>query len=161
MKAFQLCYQPKIFIHYWMNVFEVSLYVLFIIFVSVFGTPCMCPQKWQWQIGVIAVLLAWVNLIRLSAKFPSMGIYIIMFGNIILTFLKVIVLSMLLLTTFAITFYMIFSEPQFQVSHFQRNPPIVVYSLLYTSYVNEMERILLAVLFTVVYLSPYYQQAKL
>ena len=152
MKVFQHCYQPKIFIHDWMNVFEVSLYVLSIIFVSVFGTPCMCPQKWQWQIGVIAVLLAWVNLIRLSAKFPSMGIYVIMFGNIILTFLKVIVLSMLLLTTFAITFYMIFSEPQFQVSHFQRNPPIVVYSLLYTSYVNEMERILLAVLFTVVYL---------
>ena len=126
MKAFQLCYQPKIFIYDWMNVFEISLYILSIMFVSVFGTPCMCPQSWQWQIGVVAILLAWINLIRFCAKFPSMGIYIIMFGNIVLTFLKVIILSVLLLSTFAITFYMVFSEPQFQVSHIQRNRPIVL-----------------------------------
>ena len=77
----------------------------------------MCPLEWQWQIGVVAILLAWINLIRFCVKFPSTGIYIIMFGHIVLTFLKVIVLSMLLLTTFAITFYMIFSEALFQVSH--------------------------------------------
>ena len=136
MKGFQLCHESKSYICNWVNllvnIFEISLYVLSIMFVSVFWTPCMCLQKWQWQIGVIAILLAWVNLIRLSAKFPSMGIYIIMFGNIILTFLKVIILSVLLLSTFAITFHMIFSEPQFQVSHIQRNPPIVLVCIFIT-----------------------------
>lgn len=34
---------------------QISLYILAIIFVSVIWTPRMCPQKWQWQIGVIAV----------------------------------------------------------------------------------------------------------
>ena len=155
MKGFQLCHESKSYICNWVNllvnVFEVSLYVLSIMFVSVFGTPCMCPQSWQWQIGVVAILLAWINLIRLCAKFPSMGIYIIMFGNIVLTFLKVIILSVLLLSTFAITFYMVFSEPQFQVSHIQRSQPIVLVCIftLYTVWMRN----LLAVLFTAVYLS--------
>ena len=131
MKAFQLRYEPKICIHDWMNFFEVCLYILSIIFVSVFRTPCMCPQKWQWQIGVVAILLAWINLIRFCAKFPSTGIYIIMFGNIVLTFLKVIILSVLLLTTFAITFYMILSEAQFQVSRIQRDPPVALVCILH------------------------------
>ena len=121
MKAFKLCHEPKKYIHNWVKLlvsfFEVSLYILSIIFVSVFWTPCMCPQKWQWQIGVVAVLLAWIYLIRIFAKIPSIGIYIIMFGHIVLTFLKVIFLSVLLLSTFAITFHMTFSEAQFQVSH--------------------------------------------
>ena len=126
IKAFQLFYEPKSYIHNWVNLlvhlFEVSLYILSIIFVSVFRTPCMCPLEWQWQIGVIAVLLAWINLNRYFAKFPSTGIYVIMFGKIVLTFLKVIILSLLLLITFAITFHMTFSEEQFQVSHLRKEP---------------------------------------
>ena len=126
IKAFQLFYEPKSYICNWVNLlvnlFEVSLYILSIIFVSVFWTPCMCPQEWQWQIGLIAVFLAWINLNRFFAKFPSTGIYVIMFGKIVLTFLKVIILSLLLLITFAITFHMTFSEEQFQVSHLQKEP---------------------------------------
>ena len=122
METSQFCYDRKGYISDRTNFPEVLLYILSIIFVSVFWTPCMCPQKWQWQIGVIAVLLAWIYLIRFCAKFPSTGIYIIMFGKIVLTFLNVIVLSMLLLATFAITFHMTFSEEQFQVSHLQKEP---------------------------------------
>ena len=128
MKGFQLCHESKSYICNWVNllvnIFEISLYVLSIMFVSVFWTPCMCLQKWQWQIGVIAILLAWVNLIRFFAKFPSTGIYVIMFGRILRTFLKVIIFSVLLLSTFAITFHMTFSEAQFQVSHIHRNRPV-------------------------------------
>ena len=91
---------------------QISLYILAIIFVSVIWTPRMCPQKWQWQIGVIAVLFVWTNLIDLCAKFPSIGIYIIIFGKIVCTFLEVIIFSVLLLSTFAIT-YMTFSVTNF------------------------------------------------
>ena len=42
---------------------EVPKLLFSIIFVSVFGTPCLCPTGWQWQIGTIAVLLIWFDLI--------------------------------------------------------------------------------------------------
>ena len=79
----------------------------------------MCPHEWQWQVGVMAILLAWIDLIAICAKFPTIGIYVIMFGKIVGTFLKVIVLSMLLVVTFGLTFYMTFSELQIQVSQQQ------------------------------------------
>ena len=46
--------------HHWV---EVPKLLFSIIFVSVFGTPCLCPTEWQWQIGTIAVLLVWFDLI--------------------------------------------------------------------------------------------------
>lgn len=116
MEACQLCYEQKSYIFDWTNYFEISLYILSIMFVSVFRTTCMCPLEWQWQVGVMAVLLAWINLIGFCAKFPSIGIYIIMFGRVVRTFLKVIILSILLVITFGLIFYMTFSEAQFQVS---------------------------------------------
>ena len=117
LEASQLLYQLKSYLFDWVNWIEVSLYILSIIFVSVFRTTCLCPQVWQWQIGVMAILLAWIDLIIICAKFPNIGLYVIMFGKIFGTFLKVILLSTLLVATFGLTFYMTFSEPQYQVSH--------------------------------------------
>ena len=82
---------------------------------AVVRTTCLCPHVWQWQIGVVVIFLAWINLIIVCAKFPNIGIYVIMFGKIWGTFLKVLLLSILLVATFGLTFYMTFSEPQFQV----------------------------------------------
>ena len=117
LEASQLMYQHINYLFDWVNWIEVSLYILSIIFVSVFRTTCLCPQVWQWQIGVMAILLAWIDLIIICAKFPNIGLYVIMFGKIFGTFLKVILLSTLLVATFGLTFYMTFSEPQYQVSH--------------------------------------------
>ena len=133
MEACQLCYEQKSYIFDWANYFEISLYILSIMFVSVFRTTCMCPLEWQWQVGVMAVLLAWINLIGFCAKFPSIGIYIIMFGRVVRTFLKVIILSILLVITFGLIFYMTFSEAQFQVSqiyiYILGTPCILIYSI--------------------------------
>ena len=116
LEACQLIYQLRSYLSDWVNWIETSLYILSIIFVSVFRTTCLCPQVWQWQIGVMAILLAWIDLIIICAKFPNLGLYVIMFGKIFGTFLKVILLSTLLVATFGLTFYMTFSEPQYQVS---------------------------------------------
>ena len=115
-EACQLVYQLKSYLFDWVNWIEVSLYILSIIFVSVFRTTCLCPQVWQWQIGVMVILLAWIDLIIICAKFPNIGLYVIMFWKILGTFLKVILLSTLLVATFGLAFYMTFSEPQYQVS---------------------------------------------
>ena len=117
LEASQLVYQLRSYISDWVNWIELSLYILAVIFVSVFRTTCLCPQVWQWQIGVMVILLAWIDLIIVCAKFPNIGIYVIMFGKVLGTFLKVILLSILLVVTFGLTFYMTFSEPQYQVSH--------------------------------------------
>lgn len=116
LEACQLCYQPKSYICDWVNWIEIPMYLFSIIFVSVFRTTCLCPDDWQWQVGVLAILLAWIDLIVICDKLPFIGIYIIMFVKIVGTFLKVIIPAVLLVITFALTFYMTFSEPQFQVS---------------------------------------------
>ena len=114
-EAVQLRYDPISYLFDWVNWIEITLYILSIVFVSVFRTTCLCSQEWQWELGVVVVSSAWINLIIICAKSPSIGIYIIMFGKIILTFLKAIILPVLLVIMFGLTFYMIFSEPQFQV----------------------------------------------
>ena len=116
--ASQLMYhQLKSYIFNLETWIQISLYILSILFLSVFRTTCLCPQVWQWQVGVMAIFLAWFSVILRCAAFPSIGIYVIMFRKIFGTFLKVLLLAMLLVATFGLTFHMTFSEPQYQVSY--------------------------------------------
>ena len=100
----------------WTNWLELVLYSSTVLFVFVFGAPCLCPQNWQWQFGILAVFLAWINLVLFIQKFPLIGIYIVMFLKIVYTFLWTVVLSLLLLTAFGLAFYMAFYEPVYKVS---------------------------------------------
>lgn len=45
---------------YWV---EIPMLVFSILFVSVFRRSCLCPVKWQWEVGTIAILLVWFDLI--------------------------------------------------------------------------------------------------
>ena len=90
---------------------ELCLYVFSIIFVWVFHDRCLCPFLWQWQLGIVAVFLAWINLMIFFSKFPLTGVYVLMFTTICRTFLKILVLSLLLVIAFALTFFLIFHEP--------------------------------------------------
>ena len=115
--ASQLVYQLKSYIFNLETWIHISLYILSIIFLSIFRTTCMCPYVWQWQVGVMAIFLAWFSVILKCAAFPGIGIYVIMFRKIFGTFLKVLLLAILLVATFGLTFHMTFSEPQYQVSY--------------------------------------------
>ena len=87
-----------------------------IVFVSVFYSPCACPQNWQWQLGVVVVFLAWINFIIFLSRFPLIGVYVIMFFNFLWTLLKVSVLAFFVLIAFGLVFYMEFYEPGNMVS---------------------------------------------
>ena len=50
------------------NWIEVILYMCAIFFAFVFFTPCNCPLEWQWQMGVVAVFLAWIDFIIFLGK---------------------------------------------------------------------------------------------
>ena len=91
------------------------LYVCSIVFVWVFNVECLCPLRWQWQIGVAAVFLGWIDLIVFISKFPLTGIYVLMFVKILQTFLRMLILSILLVVGFGLTFYLAFTEPEILV----------------------------------------------
>ena len=57
----------------WVNWVEVVLFACSIIFAFVYLTECLCPTPWQWQVGCIAVFLAWIDLIIFIRKIPLTG----------------------------------------------------------------------------------------
>ena len=94
---------------------KLLLYATSTIFVAVYWADCQCIALWQWQFGVIAVLLSWINLFVSITKFPLIGIYFVMLIQVFYTFLKVVLLSFLLVVAFALSFYMAFHEPSIVV----------------------------------------------
>ena len=100
----------------WVNWLEVILFILSIIFAWVFHTRCLCEKSWQWQLGIVAVFLAWMELVVFIRKLPLVGIYVVLFIDIFKIFLKMIFLSILLVVAFGLAFYMAFFEPGIIVS---------------------------------------------
>ena len=52
---------------------EVPLFVSAIIFAAVFDRECLCPRDWQWQVGIAAVFLVWVDLILYMRRMRVLG----------------------------------------------------------------------------------------
>ena len=100
--------------HYFLsreNWLELFLYSFTLIFMSSLRRSCVCPKPWQWQIGALAVFLAWIHLSIFVRKLPQFGLYIIMFEDIVLTFVKIAIPALLLVLAFSMAFYMMFSVP--------------------------------------------------
>lgn len=72
-EAFQFINLKAYYIFDWVNWIEVILFLCSILFVSVFNTDCLCPTRWQWQLGCIAVFLTWIDLIIFIRKLPLTG----------------------------------------------------------------------------------------
>ena len=89
------------------NIIELLTYTTSIIFVSQFGANCWCPTNWQWQLGAFGVFLAWINLILFLKRVPLLGIYVLMFNSILLTFIKFALIAFLFVVAFCLAFYMI------------------------------------------------------
>ena len=89
-------------------VFRAGVFLLTIIFVFGFWNECWCAPPWQWQIGALAIFMAYMNVLLLLKGMPVLGVPINMLLNIVITFLKLIYLPILLIFSFAIPFYMVF-----------------------------------------------------
>lgn len=116
MEAMQLIQLRLYYFLDWTNWIEITLYICSIVFVWVFHNGCLCPSKWQWQIGIVAIFFGWITLLIFIQKFPQKGIYVLMFLSILYTYLKAIIIFVLLVIAFSLTFYMVFYDPQFEVS---------------------------------------------
>ena len=111
-EVFQLIRFRLQYLKSFVNFIEVSLFIFTIMFVSVRSNQCYCTSSWQWQFGVIAVFLSWIALIISIIRLPVVGIYVFMFVEIFKNFIKVVILALLLISAFAVPFYMVFYDPQ-------------------------------------------------
>ncbi|KAJ8413411.1 hypothetical protein AAFF_G00094070 [Aldrovandia affinis] len=59
----------------------------------------------HWQAGAYAVLVSWVNFLLYLQRFENFGIYVVMFGEIMKTFVSIIMLFFFLMLAFALSFY--------------------------------------------------------
>ena len=92
------------------NYIQVVMFISVIIFVFPVGqNSCWCLPGWKWQIGALAVFLAWINLLLLIRYIPwlKVGEHSTMLFNVYINFVKLIYLPILLLVTFAIPLYML------------------------------------------------------
>ena len=92
------------------NYVQVVMFLSVIIFVFPVGqNGCWCLPGWKWQIGALAVFLAWVNLLLIIRNLPwcKIGERSTMLFNVYLNFIKLIYLPILLVVTFAIPMYML------------------------------------------------------
>jgi len=118
IEVIQLYSHPLEYMQNWVNWLEIPMYLCSMTFTFVFATSCLCVYNWQWQIGVVTIFLSWIVLVSFLQKWPVTGIYVLMFINIIKSFLKIAFLALLLVTGFALAFYMLFFEPEEMVSIF-------------------------------------------
>ena len=117
-EVFQMCQHKIYYFTDLVNWMELLMAVFAIIFGWVFNTDCLCTYRWQWQIGTIAVFLAWFDFIIFVQKLPAIGIYVAMLRDILWRFIKTIPLATMLVIAFALGFFMLFSEPDILVSSF-------------------------------------------
>ena len=89
------------FIHY------LVLYICTIIFV-IPGHKCWCFPSWKWQIGALAIFMAWVKILILLKDIPLIGKPITRLFNVYINFLVLIYLPIFLILTFAFPFYLLF-----------------------------------------------------
>nr|CAB3267276.1 transient receptor potential cation channel subfamily A member 1 homolog [Phallusia mammillata] len=92
------------------NLFEVSLYILAILTVYS-DTNSAGPnyygvrENWQWQIGAVSIFLSWMVLIMFIRNQPTFGIYVLMFTEVLQTFLKFFIVFVLFILGFAFSFH--------------------------------------------------------
>ena len=115
-EALQLIQLRLDYVADWVNWMEIIMVILSIIFVWVFNTDCLCPERWQWQIGTIAVFLAWTDFIIFVQKLPGVGIYVVMLIDILWIFIKTVPLTIMLVIAFGLGLFMALFEPGVLVS---------------------------------------------
>ena len=98
------------------NYIEWFIYIGAIVFVSdVFASrqevgACGYKNPYIWELGAFVVLLSWINLAVFLRKLPLLGIYILMLLHVIVTFFRIMLLGLVFIIGFSVSFYMVFRQ---------------------------------------------------
>ncbi|XP_076027422.1 transient receptor potential cation channel subfamily A member 1b [Genypterus blacodes] len=72
----------------------------------------------HWQAGAMAVLQAWAGLLLYLQRFEGIGIYVVMFWEIMRTLLRIMMLFLLLVLAFGFAFYaLMLNQKEFDTVH--------------------------------------------
>ena len=107
IEIFQIVHHRHEYFLHFNNYMEGVLYVATIVFVSNFQLHCL--PSWQWQLGAMCIFLSWINFILFLSEQPVVGIYVVMFQDIIKTFLHMAPMAILLVLAFGQPFFMLLS----------------------------------------------------
>ena len=116
LEALQFYQRRKQYLSEFENYIQVVMYSLTIIFVywphgvPVSDMECWCFPSWRWQIGAIALFLAWFNCCFLLKDWPWVGQPVTMLINVYFNFLTLVYLPILLILTFGFPLYMIHAQ---------------------------------------------------
>ena len=108
------------------NYVEWFIYIGAIIYVSdVFKNrqdvgACGYDNSYIWELGAFVVLLSWFNLAVFLRKLPLLGIYILMLLHVVVTFFRIMLLGLVFIIGFSVSFYMVFRQGD--VCNQYRNP---------------------------------------
>uniref|UniRef100_A0A8C5HX78 Ion transport domain-containing protein n=1 Tax=Gouania willdenowi TaxID=441366 RepID=A0A8C5HX78_GOUWI len=65
----------------------------------------------HWQAGALAVLSSWSGFLLYIQRFDGIGIYVVMFGEIMKTLMRIVLLFVYMLFAFSLAFYALISVP--------------------------------------------------
>ena len=65
---------------------------------------------WHRSIGALSVWLSWLSLVLFMRKFPKLGIYVVMFTDILKTFAQFFLVFCLFIVAFGLGFHMLLFE---------------------------------------------------
>ncbi|KAM3592863.1 uncharacterized protein V6R79_000664 [Siganus canaliculatus] len=69
----------------------------------------------HWQAGALAVLQSWIGFLLYLQRFEGVGIYVVMFGEIMKTLIRVVMLFLYLMLAFSLAFYaLMLNQKEFQ-----------------------------------------------
>ena len=109
IEILQFVLNPISYVLSFENHFEIIANILILLFMvdPLYAFSCQSlPYDWPWQCGIFAVFLTWINFFISMKRFPLIGIYILMYVDILFTFLKIVVMALFFLMAFGIAFYM-------------------------------------------------------
>ncbi|CAI9718034.1 transient receptor potential cation channel subfamily A member 1 homolog [Octopus vulgaris] len=92
----------------YVNLLDWVTYLFAILFVLGFSQcqqQVLYIEEWQWNLGSIGIFLAWIDLVLYVQKVPRFGIYVVMFTDILYTFIQFAVVFSLFIVAFAFGFF--------------------------------------------------------
>uniref|UniRef100_UPI00398F7D25 transient receptor potential cation channel subfamily A member 1b n=1 Tax=Pristiophorus japonicus TaxID=55135 RepID=UPI00398F7D25 len=90
------------------NLLDWLMYVTSILFVIPWMFNVSHPI--QWQCGTISAYATWANFLLYLQRFDICGIYVVMFGEILRTLIRIMLLFFFLIMAFGLTFYILLYE---------------------------------------------------
>ncbi|XP_052808392.1 transient receptor potential cation channel subfamily A member 1 homolog isoform X2 [Mya arenaria] len=90
------------------NIMEIIIFVTSFLFVIDFdGCQYYTNYRYtfQWNLGAVSILLSWFGIVMYLQKWPDIGIYVVMFNNILRTLVKFFIVFVLFIVGFGLGFF--------------------------------------------------------